>query len=154
MKYILWMNERSSGPYDKSQIAELLSNGKITGQTEYLPEDRSGYWQPIRMAPDLLDLLDGVDPPNKETHFVWQFFGSLMGGILLIGAAVGSYRICNWIWAWGEKPWYEVPEWVHDFGWIVALALCIAGLVAGLAGIPAIIWPFGELSISAGERTS
>jgi hypothetical protein len=96
-------------------------------------------------ASTIPDLLDGVGAPKKEIHFVWQFFGSLVGGVLLIGAAVASYQICNWIWAWGEKPWYEVPEWVHDFGWLIAFVLCIAGLIAGLAGMAAIIWPFGEL---------
>jgi predicted Zn finger-like uncharacterized protein len=62
VKYLLWINEKGEGPYDKSQIGEMLSSGKITEQTTCLREDGNGDWQSVGTVPGLLD--GAVPRPN------------------------------------------------------------------------------------------
>lgn len=54
MKYLLWIGEKSEGPYEKAQIVEMLLSGKITQQTLWLPEGGKGDWQPVSAIPGLL----------------------------------------------------------------------------------------------------
>jgi tellurium resistance protein TerD len=55
VKYLLWIDEKDEGPYDKLQIVEMLSRSKITKETLCLPEDGNGDWKPIGSVPGLLD---------------------------------------------------------------------------------------------------
>ena len=65
MKYLLWMNGKGEGPYEKSQIVEMLLSGKITGQTECLPERGSGDWVPVR---SISGLLNGGGPRSRRRN--------------------------------------------------------------------------------------
>jgi hypothetical protein len=47
MKYFLWIGEKQDGPYNASQIIEMLLSGTITKQTLYLPEGSSSDWEPL-----------------------------------------------------------------------------------------------------------
>lgn len=77
MKYLLWINEKGEGPYDKSQIVELLLSGKITGQTECLPEgEGGGDWLPVRSIPGLL--VGGEPRSRRRNTFLWIGSGILI----------------------------------------------------------------------------
>jgi hypothetical protein len=75
MKYLLWINEKDEGPFDKAQIAVMLLQRTITKKTLCLPEDGNGEWQPVGMVPELLDR------PRPE---VWgPVEGSLVAMVLM-----------------------------------------------------------------------
>jgi hypothetical protein len=86
MKYVLWINGKEEGPYDKSQIVEMLSNGKITDRTRCLPEDRGGYWQPIRKVPGLLE---GAAPRSMGRDHVL----SIGAGIVVLVTFLGLLQM-------------------------------------------------------------
>src|ERR1035438_3188494 len=66
MKYLLWIDEKDEGPYDKPQIVEMLFRSKITKETLCLPEDGNGDWQSVGTVPGLLD--GAVPRPNCRTE--------------------------------------------------------------------------------------
>jgi hypothetical protein len=88
------------------------------------------------------------DIPTHERQTAttaWDFF-LCFGVVATCGlVAAASFLVCDWIWAWGEKPWYSVPGWVHDFGWLIALALAMLGVVAAIMSVALSIRAFYEL---------
>ena len=93
MKYLLWINEQGEGPYDKSQIVEMLSSGKITGQTECLPEGGSGDWLPVR---SITGLLVGGGPRSRRRN-----------APLWIGA--GILVLITFLWLLEHRTKHRVP---------------------------------------------
>ena len=71
--------------------------------------------------------------------FVWAFLLLFGTALLCLIVSVASYRLCNWLDAWGTRPWYSVPEWVHDFGWVVGAAAGLIWLASGIGFLVALI---------------
>ncbi len=88
MKYLLWINEKGEGPYDKSQVVEMLSSGKITDQTQCLPENGSGDWLPAGTVPGLLGVVGTRS--RRRNLSLWIAAGILVLVMLLWLA--GVYR--------------------------------------------------------------
>jgi|ERR1035437_1334773 hypothetical protein len=66
VKYLLWIDEKAEGPYDKAQIVEMLLSAKMTKQTLCLPDDGKGDWQALGTIPSLLD--KGGPPPASPVR--------------------------------------------------------------------------------------
>jgi hypothetical protein len=62
VKYHLWIDGKGEGPYDKSQIVEMLSTGKITKQTRCLPWDGREGCHVVGKIPDLFDEVNPARP--------------------------------------------------------------------------------------------
>jgi hypothetical protein len=87
MKYLLWIDEKDEGPYDKPQIVEMLSRSKITKETLCLPEDGNGDWKPIGSVPGLLD--KDSPPPAPAVAPGAEVKDSGIGLVLKVIAALG-----------------------------------------------------------------
>jgi len=66
MKYFIWIGEKQDGPYNASQIIEMILSATITKQTLYLPEGGSSDWEPLSKI--YTSLFAEAYPPQPAQH--------------------------------------------------------------------------------------
>ena len=85
MKYLLWIDEKAEGPYEKAAIVKMLLSGKIAKDTLLLLEDGSGEWQAAGTTPGFLD---GICPRSRRRKK-----RACIGLLIVVSVALGSVAI-------------------------------------------------------------
>ena len=139
MKYFLWIDGKQSGPYESTQIREMVDDGRITLlHTLGRPEEGPSDWNPIGSFPDSTVIPKAPTPSfalTQETTRQPEF--SLpaiedskisvaldtIGTLTIIGAVLGGFGI-----GFGNSAFT---------GWVLFLSGLTSGLI--LLGLAAVI---------------
>jgi hypothetical protein len=142
MKYFLWINGKSVGPHDESDIRGLLETAAITAVTLARVEGGKDEWNPVSSFPNLSNPKAYEVPaptgnlayvPKQEHRSIVE---SIIADVLMIIAALALLAAPIGGWVVGSKTGDA------SLGWIIFGSGSFAGLV--LLGFAKIIEPLNE----------
>ena len=142
MKYFLWINGKSVGPHDESDIRGLLETAAITAAALARIEGGKDEWNPVSSFPNLSNpMAHEVPAPTGNLAYVPKqehrpIVESVIADVLMVIAALELLAASIGGWIVGSKTGDA------SLGWIIFGFGCFAGLV--LLGFAKIIEHLNE----------